>query len=161
MPLKSLLEKLSAAPEAAPSLLPFPRVDLAVAALLLEAAQVDGKRRDEEYAAVLRLIREHFHLPETETAQLLQVAEGEFAAALDDWVFTQAVREGFPEPEREAVLEMLWQVVYADGKLARFEDELMGRLAQALDLLPQAADAARERAFARSAPPAERGSEAP
>jgi uncharacterized tellurite resistance protein B-like protein len=50
-------------------------------------------------------------------------------------------------------------VVYADGKLARFEDELMGRLSRALDLSPQAVDAARERAFARLNP-AGRGPEA-
>ena len=160
MPLKSLLQKLNAAPEAPPSPLPFSRVDLAVAALLLEAAQVDGKRHEEEYATVLRLIRERFNLPPTETAPLLQLAEGEFAAALDDWVFTQAVREGFAAADRQRVLEMLWQVVYADGKLARFEDELMGRLAEALDIPPQAADEARERAFARTTS-AERGAETP
>ena len=159
MPLKSLLEKLRAAPGTPPTLLPFPRADLAVAALLLEAAQVDGSIREEERTVVKRLVREHFRLPPAETAQLLQIAEGEFAAALDDWVFTQAVRECFGEQERQAVLEMLWQVVYADGKLARFEDELMGRLSTALDLSPQAVDAARERAFAR-ANSAARGPEA-
>jgi uncharacterized tellurite resistance protein B-like protein len=152
MPLKSLLEKLRTSPGTPPTLLPFPRAELAVAALLLEAAQVDGGTREEERAIVMRLIREHFRLPPAETAQLLQIAEGEFAAALDDWVFTQAVRECFAEQERQAVLEMLWQVVYADGKLARFEDELMGRLSRALDLSPQAVDAARERAFARLNP---------
>lgn len=160
MPLKSLIEKLRASPGTPPTLLPFPRAELAVAALLLEAAQVDGSTREEERAIVIRLIREHFRLPPAETAQLLQIAEGEFAAALDDWVFTQAVRECFAEQERQAVLEMLWQVVYADGKLARFEDELMGRLSRALDLSPQVVDAARERAFAR-ANPAGRGPEAP
>lgn len=160
MPLKSLLEKLRAAPGTPPTLLPFARAELAVAALLLEAAQVDGHTRAEERATVQRLIRDNFRLPPAETAQLLQIAEGEFAAALDDWVFTQAVRESFAEPERQVVLEMLWQVVYADGKLARFEDALMARLAQSLDLSPQAADAARERAFAR-AHPAEGGAEAP
>ncbi|MBZ0133535.1 MAG: TerB family tellurite resistance protein [Rhodocyclaceae bacterium] len=160
MPLKSLLQKLSAAPEAPPSPLPFPRVDLAVAALLLEAAQVDGKRHAEEHATVLRLIREHFRLPPTETAQLLQLAEGEFAASLDDWVFTQAVRDGFGAADRQKVLEMLWQVVYADGMLARFEEELLDRLAEALDIPPQAADAARERAFARITS-TERGPETP
>ncbi len=160
MPLKSLLQKLNVAPEAPPSPLPFSRVDLAVATLLLEAAQADGKRHEEESATVLRLIREHFHLPPTETAQLLQIAEGEFAASLDDWVFTQAVREGFDAEDRQKVLEMLWQVVYADGKLARFEGELMGRLAAALDIPPQAADSARERAFARITS-AERGAETP
>jgi uncharacterized tellurite resistance protein B-like protein len=157
MLLKSLLERLRAAPDAAPTTLPFPRVELAVAALLLEAAQIDGETRQEERAVVLRLIRERLRLPEAETARLLQIAEGEFSAALDDWVFAEAVRVGFDAAERAKVLEMLWEVVYADGRLARFEDELMHRLRDALDLSPLEADAARERAFARACPDGRKG----
>lgn len=157
MPLKSLLERLRMAPGAAPSSLPFPRTELAVAALLVEAVHIDGEAREDERAVVRRLVRERFRLPEAETARLLQIAEGEFSAALDDWVFTQAVREGFAAEERQAVLEMLWEVVYADGRLARFEDALMSRMGDALGLSPQDANAARERAFARASPAGREG----
>ncbi|CAG0957908.1 hypothetical protein BURK2_00572 [Burkholderiales bacterium] len=149
MPFQNLLAKLRQRPAPAPTELPYPHPELAVAALLIEAAQVDGSIPESERAVIVRLIREHFHLPEQESEALLQIAEGEFSAALDDWVFTQAVRESFAKPERQTVLEMMWQVVYADGSLAHFEDALLNRSAQALGLSAEEADAARERAYAR------------
>lgn len=149
MPKKSLLEKLRGAPAAAPSSLPYPAIDLAVAALLVEAAQVDGAIPRAERELMHGLMRERLRLPEEETALLLRIAEGEFAAALDDWVFTQTVREHYATEERQRVLEMMWRVVYVDGRLARLEDALMGRVAEALGLAPEQADAARTLAYAR------------
>jgi uncharacterized tellurite resistance protein B-like protein len=149
MPMKSLLEKLRSVPAAAPSLLPYSTIDLAVAALLIEAAQVDGSIPAAERRIMQRLVREHLQLPAEETAQLLEIAEGEFAAALDDWVFTQTVRQHYATEERLQVLGMMWRVVYADGRLARLEDALLGRTAAALGLTPAQADAARALAYAR------------
>ncbi len=160
MPLKSLLDRLRHAPPPAPNELPFPRQELAVAALLVEAAQIDRRVSAEERAAVARLVRSRFALPDVEAARLLELAGGEFAAALDDWVFIQAVREGFSAPERVAVLEMIWEVVYADGHLARFEQLFMQRMGEALGIDAQAAEGAQERAFARTCAGKERGGEA-
>lgn len=149
MPFKSLIERLRRAPSPAPGAAPFPRKELAVAALLIEAAQIDRRVSAEERAVVARLVRERFALPAAEAAHLLALAGGEFAAALDDWLFTEAVREGFDADEREAILAMMWQVVYADGQLARFEDLFMQRVAESLALDAQAAERARGAAFAR------------
>lgn len=150
MPKKSLIEKLRGAPAAAPSSLPYPAIDLAVAALLVEAAQIDGAIPPAEREIMQRLMRERLRLSEEETALLLRIAEGEFAAALDDWVFTQTVREHYAMEERQRVLEMMWRVVYADGRLARLEDALMGHVTEALGLAPEQADAARTLAYARA-----------
>lgn len=160
MPFKSLLERLRHAPALAPSSQPFARKELAVAALLIEAAQIDRRVSQEERVVVARLVRERFALPDGEAACLLELATGEFAAALDDWVFTQAVRESFPEDDREDILEMIWEVVYADRQLARFEDLLMQRMAESLGVNAQAADRARGCAFARMSTANQRGSEA-
>lgn len=150
MPWKELIERLRAAPPAPPDGLAFPRRELAVAALLLEAAQADRETTGDERVLILRLIGERLRLPEAEAARLLRIAEGEFAASLDDWVFTQAVRDAFAEQERAEVLEMMWQVVYADGRLARLEAQLMQRMPEALGLSAAAAEEARSRAFARA-----------
>jgi uncharacterized tellurite resistance protein B-like protein len=150
MPWKELIERLRAAPPAPPSGLAFPRRELAVAALLVETAQVDRETTGEERALVLNLIGERLGLPAAAAGRLLCVAEGEFSAALDDWVFTLAVRESFPEAERVEVLEMMWRIVYADGRLARFEEQLMKRMPVALGLTTVLAEEARARAFARA-----------
>lgn len=160
MPFKSLLERLRHAPALAPSSQPFARKELAVAALMIEAAQIDRRVSQEERVVVARLVRERFALPDGEAACLLELATDELAAALDDWVFTRAVRESFPENDREDILEMIWEVVYADRQLARFEDLFMQRMAESLGVNAQAADRARSCAFARISTANQRDSEA-
>jgi len=60
------------------------------------------------------------------------------------------VREGFTVEERAEILEQLWEVVYADGRLASFEELLLHRLSRLLRVGETAAEAVRARAFARS-----------
>lgn len=129
---------------------PFERRRIAVAALLLEAMYIDHRASEREHAAVSRLLREHFALPEDAAHQLVEVADARFAEVLDDWEFAEAVRAGFNAAERCEVLTMLWEVAYADGDLARLENRLVSRLAKQLDIDPAAAEAARATAVARA-----------
>lgn len=145
-----LIARLSREPAAPP---PADRVEqrqLAVAALLVEAVHADRHADAGEREAVVSLLRDHFALPDDEAEQLVAHAEGRFAAALDDWIFAQAVRRGFDHDERVDILGMIWEVVYSDGRLAAFEMNLLQRLAGALDVDPASAEAARARAFART-----------
>lgn len=153
MAVNSLLKQLRQAPASDPALQPFPRKELAVAVLLIEAAQIDRRVSPGERAVMERLVRERFALPANETACLLTLARGEFALALDDWVFTQTVRESFAQDAREEILEMIWEVIYADRQLARFEDRFMQRMAESLGVNEAAADRARGAAFARISTP--------
>lgn len=129
---------------------PFERRHIAVAALLLEAMYVDHHATEQEHAAVTRLLGKQFGLQETHAAELLRVAEERYAEVLDDWEFAEAVRAGFGLAERQEILTLLWEVAYADGDLVRLEDRLISRLARQLELDPEAADAARAAAVARS-----------
>jgi uncharacterized tellurite resistance protein B-like protein len=129
---------------------PFERRQIAVAALLLEAMYIDHSTSEREHAAVIRLLRECFSLPEPVALQLARVAEERFAEVLDDWEFAEAVRAGFNPAERQEVLTMLWEVAYADGDLARLESRLLRRLARQLELDADAVDAARATAAART-----------
>jgi len=160
MPIQSLLERLRHAPAPASSAQPFARRELAVAVLLIEAAQVDRSVSPSERMVLAKLVRARFALPAQDAARLLSLASGEFAAALDDWVFTEAVRDGFAEDEREEILGMVGEVVYADGQLARFEETFMQRLAQSINLSEAAAERARSFAFARTSNANRWGSEA-
>ncbi len=60
------------------------------------------------------------------------------------------MREGFSVEERAEILGLLWEVVYADGKLARFEESLLYRLAEILRVGETESETARAQAFARS-----------
>ena len=146
-----LLALLSQPPAAPPDTVgaPFQRRQLAVVALLMELAQSDRNLTPEKLATIERIVRERFGLDATATAQLIAAARSELDASLEDWVFAKAVRDGFDAGDRIEIVELLWDVVYADGRLARLEESSMRRLAAELGIDEAEREAARAQAFAR------------
>jgi uncharacterized tellurite resistance protein B-like protein len=128
---------------------PFERRQLAVAALLLELAQSDRNVAPEELETIERVVRERFGLGPATAARLIETARTLFDASLEDWIFAAAVREGFSAEERVSIVGMLWEVVYADGRLARLEAPLVERLSAELGISEAEREAARAQAFAR------------
>jgi len=131
---------------------PFQRRQIAVVALLIEMAQSDRSVDADEFATIERIVRERFALDARTAARLIRAARREFDASLEDWVFAAAVRDGFDAGERIEIVELLWEVVYADGRLARLEESLMRRLSDQLGIGEADREAARAQAFARVGP---------
>src|SRR5690606_40188822 len=78
-----------------PTLQPLALHDaLPISALLVEAVHADRHADAGERDAVVSRLREHFDLPVAEAEHLVELAEGRFAAVLDDWIFANAVRRG-------------------------------------------------------------------
>ena len=147
-----LLAILNAPPASPPDTVgaPFQRREIAVVTLLVELAQSDRTLATGELATVERIVRERFGLDAATAGRLIAAARVELDAALEDWVFANAVREGFDARERLEIVELLWEVVYADGKLARLEESLMRRVANEIGIGETEREAARAEAFARS-----------
>ncbi len=128
---------------------PFERRQLAVAVLLLELAQSDRNVASEELDTIARIVRERFGIDASTAERLIGTARTQFDASLEDWIFASAVREGFSAEERVAIVSMLWEVVYADGRLTVLEEALMQRLYVQLEIGEFECEAARAQAFAR------------
>jgi uncharacterized tellurite resistance protein B-like protein len=141
------------APAADPEAPPFPRAQIAVVALLIELAQSDRSLGEAELGTVERIAAERFGLDADAAARLTTAAKRELDASLEDWIFAHAVRQGFDVDERAGILALLWEVVYADGRLAPLEEALLTRLAAELRVPGDAIEAARAQAFARRASP--------
>lgn len=125
------------------------RLRVAVAALMVEAATLDGTFDADERARVLDLLSRRFQLSETQAGALLAEAEKvqDRAAGLEG--LTRTVKNALDHDQRVEVLEMLWEVVYADGQLHDYEANLLRRLAGLVYVSDQEAGAARKRALAR------------
>ena len=149
-----LLALLHETPAAPPDTVgaPFQRRQIAAVALLIELAQIDRRVPPEEQATIERVVRQRFGLDAATAARLIAAAQRELDASLEDWVFANAVREGFDERDRVGIVELLWEVVYADGHLARLEASLMRRLIEQLGIGEAEREAARAQAFARMMP---------
>ena len=147
-----LLALLKQPPVAPPDTVgaPFQRRQIAVVALLIELAQSDRNLTAEKLATIERIVRERFGLDAATAARLIAAAQSAFDASLEDWVFAKAVRDGFEPRDRVDIVELLWEVVYADGQLAQLEESSMRRLAAQLGIDEAEREAARAQAFARA-----------
>ena len=122
---------------------------IAAAALLVQAAQMDDAFDAHERSKVLELVTYRFDLNREESLSLLAAAEERVAQANQLHGFMRVVNKAFDQAERIELLEMLWEVVYADGALHDYEANLMRRLNGLLHVSDQESAAARNRARAR------------
>ena len=101
---------------------------VAAAALMVEAARLDGSFTDVERDRIQKLLVERFQLTPWLAAELLTRAEHTATESVAWQGFTQAIKDGLAPEERIGVIEMLWEVVYADGTLHDYEASLLRRV---------------------------------
>lgn len=127
-------------------------LQLAAAALLVEAAQMDDRFEERERTKILQLVRDRFALSEDEAASLVETASRRVEDSSQLFGFTRVVNDRFSFEERIELMEMLWQVVYADGVLHDYEANLMRRIAGLLHVTDRDNGEARKRALSRLDP---------
>jgi uncharacterized tellurite resistance protein B-like protein len=137
------------APEAQPTAHSFEERQLAAAALMVEAATMDSAFDAAERARIGELIRERFALGVDEAADLIAEAERAVAASVQWHGFTSAIKDGYDHAERVELIEMLWEVAYADGQLHDYEASLLRRIAGLLYVSGRDSGEARKRVLAR------------
>jgi uncharacterized tellurite resistance protein B-like protein len=136
-------------PAAQPAAHSFEERQLAAAALMVEAATMDGTLGPDERGRIGRLIQDRFGLSADEAADLITEAEQAVAASVQWHGFTSAIKDGFDHAERVELIEMLWEVVYADGQLHDYEASLLRRIAGLLYVSDRESGEARKRVLAR------------
>jgi uncharacterized tellurite resistance protein B-like protein len=102
---------------------------LAVAALLVHLAAVDGEIKDEERDALRGSLIDHYNLDEGEVDQLIAEATRRDSEAVDFYRFTSAIAS-LPDDEKINIIRMMWQVVFADKKNHELEDNMVWRIAE-------------------------------
>lgn len=147
--LERLKRILSPAPGATAAGHSFEERQLAAAALMVEAASMDSTFDTAERAKIAELLRTRFQLAAEEAADLLDTAERRAGESVEWQGFTSAIKQGFDHAERIAVIEMLWEVAYADGRLHDYEASLLRRITGLLYVSDRESGEARKRVLAR------------
>jgi uncharacterized tellurite resistance protein B-like protein len=122
---------------------------LAVAVLLMEAARMDERIEPAERRTVVTLLVKRFGLATPDAEALVQRAEVEAHRSSELFTFTRRVSGRMSPEERVGLVEMLWEVAYADGVLDDYESNLMRRLAGLLHVEDVDSGAARQRVLGR------------
>jgi len=117
-------------PDQQDAILPEDDYKLAAAALLVHATLVDGKADLSEHYKLKQLLRDHFQLAEPDVEKFIQLAKQEEKRAIDLYGFTRRLTEQLDPDGRMEVVEMLWEIAFADGVLHEYETHLIWRVAE-------------------------------
>jgi len=110
------------------------RIAMATCALLLEMANADSEFGEDEQAKIISILIHNFHLSEEDARDLIALSDQERKESLDLWQFTNLINQNYSKAEKIKVLEILWSVIYADGKVDMHEEYLMRKLNMLLNM---------------------------
>jgi uncharacterized tellurite resistance protein B-like protein len=120
--------KTSAGPDAEENVI------VAVCALFLEMARIDGKFTEQEMQRVLSILTVKYGLSAEHSDALIAEADRELKESVDLWQFARVINDHYSNAQKEKLIERLWRIVYVDGKMDEHEHYLMNKLAHLLRL---------------------------
>jgi uncharacterized tellurite resistance protein B-like protein len=107
---------------------------LAAAALMVHTAAIDGNMAEPERRKLHDLLQRRFELNEVDTQALISEATEAEHEAIDLYHFTTVINRSLNENDRLRIVQMMWEIVYADGRVSEFESNLMWRCADLLGI---------------------------
>ena len=118
---------------------------LAAAALLIHAAGIDGNISTSERRLLHALLKQRFDLDDGTTDKLIELATVAEHEAVDLYHFTHTLNRSLDDDGRLRLVEMMWQIAFADGRVTEFEDNLIWRAADLLGVSSNERIALRQR----------------
>jgi uncharacterized tellurite resistance protein B-like protein len=125
---------------------------LAAAALLVHLAKSEGLSDEAERARLTDIIERNFDLDAAATARLIQSAEASDQEAVDFYHFTHVLCRSLDQAGRLRIVEMMWEIAFADGVVHEIEENIVARIAELLGVLPHDRIMLRQRVAAELAP---------
>jgi uncharacterized tellurite resistance protein B-like protein len=105
---------------------------LAATALLVHVVSLDGEPTAVEQRKLHSLIESSFKLDPGTADRLIASATKVEGEAVDLYHFTSVIMRSVDEEGRRRIIEMMWELVYADGQVSEFEDNVVWRAADLL-----------------------------
>lgn len=103
---------------------------VACAALLVEAALADGDFDTRERDALRTALgRPPLNVAAEDAERVIAEAEKDHAQSVDLHRYLKIIGPRFEQAERETLIEMMWEIAYADGELSPYEAQLLRRIA--------------------------------
>jgi len=107
---------------------------LAATALLVHVVSLDGEPTEVEKRKLHSLIESSFKLDPGTADRLIASATKVEGEAVDLYHFTSVIMRSVNEEGRLRIIEMMWELVYADGQVSEFEDNVVWRAADLLGI---------------------------
>ncbi len=118
-----------------------------ICGLLIEAANTDGNIDDEEISKIEDTLTNLFEENNDKVKSILQKAIKDRNNSKSLFYYTSKINKDYSEEKKILLLEILWEIVLADGKLHDYETSLLRRLSGLLYISDIKSGNARKRAL--------------
>ena len=107
---------------------------VATAGLFLEMVYADFEIHPDEEKQLTDALSNLFDLTQEEINQLLNKAKQNRDQRQDIWQFASLLKDHLERDQRLQILTNLWRIVFADGRVDKYEDALMRKITNLLGL---------------------------
>lgn len=124
-------------------------IQYATAALLIQVAKSDSEQDELERAMINVLLQDTFDLTDEMLEEILEFADEALSEPDSIDQFVEMVKDHFEYSDKVKLVEYLWVVAFADGRLDRYEEQFIQKVSDyiqvSVDDFNQAKSAAEER----------------
>ena len=120
-------------------------IEEAVVVLLLRAANIDGKKDEQEIEAIKRLIIKQFNYDEKKADILIDFAIEKEESSADLFEWSKIINDNYDLDSKKIVFSMMCEIICADGLIDPFESNLIRRLSGLLYISDKDAGAIRKK----------------
>lgn len=106
----------------------------AAAALMVEIMAADHEWADEEEAHITELLKSSLGIDAAEAKVLFEQARTDHSESVDLYRHTSVINQHYDVHQKRSLMERLWTVAYADGRIDRYEEHMLRKLADLLHL---------------------------
>lgn len=111
--------------------------EIAAAALLIEVGRADFDFSDDEETRVLDYLRSVLDIDERSLQALIVVAREQSTTSTSLHGFTSLVHDNYSQQQKQDLMQQLWRVALADGRIDRYEDYVLRKIAELIYLSHQ------------------------
>lgn len=101
----------------------------AVTILLVEVMHADHHLDEQEISMVIQLLQQQFELDETTARALFSKANQKMKDVVSLHQYTSHINAKLSREEKKVFMTNLWRVVYADGRVDKYEEHFVRRVA--------------------------------
>jgi uncharacterized tellurite resistance protein B-like protein len=106
------------------------RMKIAAAALLIETARADFTQDGEEESKLEELLCNSLDLGHTEVKNLVDLATQKVDESTSLYEFTREINDHYSAPRKVQLIDAMWRVAYADGRIDKYEEHLIRQVAE-------------------------------
>lgn len=107
---------------------------IAATALMVQLSRIDNNEDERELQTIVDCAVSAHEVTRAEAEEILQDALSHADDATSLYEFTGQINEHLDQIAKQSLLESIWRVAFADGRIDKYEEHLIRRMADLLHL---------------------------